>query len=259
MRRFVSISVLLVQCAICQFQAEAATGHTVRNGGGKAEIAFREVWKNLGDTFAPCLAANGVCALTSAETEALRRALAQRECYPQVEFDPRLVSESFAGECGQPVKIHPAILYTAAGEPRPQVELTSIALNVLLRCQSELQELNTLGIAQAALQVVYFRELIIQADTPWQIYQKEGEAGARLFVQTPLGRTELTSLFKNKLKLDLSQPLRLWDVRASNRNSFVEVTGKLAQPHWLRSYQFSLLLPFGVNGALGEKPELVVF
>jgi hypothetical protein len=181
-----SIIMLLVQCII--INSAHATGHTVRNGGGKGEIAFTEVWKNLERTLAPLKADSAVLEL-----------LERRARVPRVEFNPQIREAYNVDTKKAMITISSRALYRDS-QPISQVAMLVLALEGLRSCEAGLASTNLDIVARVALTFVFYKEIIFADGVVWRVAHRRLGGGDSLILSHSAGIKDLQELIATRLR-----------------------------------------------------------
>lgn len=238
-----SIFIVLVQCVI--INSEPVYGHTIRNGGGKGEIAFTEVWKNLPQSLEPLKSDSAVLEL-----------LERRAGLPRVEFNPQM-RESYNVETAKgSITISSRTLYRD-GQPISQVEMLTLALEGLRSCQAGLASTDLSIVARVAVTFVYFKEIKFSDQVTWRIFHRRLGGGDALMLSHSLGVEDLQEKIASRLRVSPAD-LTFTGLHTRVADDAITISGDAAIKG-RRSVQFSLNIRRKHKAAAPGDMDLVFF
>lgn len=118
-------------------------GHTIRNGGGDAELGFIKTWTSLSRTFSVCLDPVNPCDLSENARDQIKQVLdRQQNCHSQIKFKSSDIQDVIleGQSCGQPLTLNNQKLFDQNGAALDSEAMAILAFNVLqeLSCNQRL-------------------------------------------------------------------------------------------------------------------------
>jgi hypothetical protein len=134
-----AITVMGLCLVLSNFAFASRVGHTIRNGGGGAELLMTELWSKLDSKLNKCIHPLNPCTLMPSQVNVLSRVLdLKQRCYAQIGFQD--FNGLAQGSCGQILNFNSRLLYAANGVAHSEVQLIRLMLEGVhgLSCSSSL-------------------------------------------------------------------------------------------------------------------------
>ena len=193
-------SIALWFCLDGSPQARAQVGHTIRNGGGKAEMQFARIWRSLQQQFAACTHAANPCGL-SEKTRGLISGLMKfkGECFPTVGFGSLASSTLSQGACGGTLTVNANFLYRGE-EAISDSEMKAFALSILQQrsCEGSASTEDFAQVVIAAESVRYFNVVEIGGTNYFVKSLANGNGGEVLTARVNALEVDVNALIRKK-------------------------------------------------------------
>lgn len=248
----VAASCLLSFCGLDPVLA-ARVGHTIGNGGGGAELRFRDIWNSAEYRLNWAALQSNPLNLSDSEIMAARLARMHLEsCGSRLQIElegPKTATSCRRGE----FRIHQSELYSANAEPISEVQMWGKILQTLVKdCASNLVGSPTLdGLASRLAQL----ERIHRLDTSDSLLvgMREPEGGLQLTFISKALRTELNMVVREKLQVAKDATFQIKNYQVNRAPDAVELNVVVRLVHARDIHVLVFASRFS------EKPEFQVF